>query len=424
MKDKFADFFKGKPFLIIFSVICAIVAWFFVLNFRDPMEERVMEIPVTISNSASLASYNLINTTESIPETVNVTVFGRKSVVDKLTSLDFKCSVDLSSVKSTGQVSIPISKPVCSVMGVTVRSYTPTESVFTFDKTGIVNLDVVIDYSQSLLKDGFEFISVVPDAESIQVTGFESDIAELDYIKIDLNDILDNNSIDSSKSASYIGKFISKNGENVSYKFDPVKIIVKIDVGKRVDLIYQVTGDPGDLCYVNSESISQDKVVLQGNATELNKIQFVNLGTVSVEGARESINKEVDILSFLPEGITCYGTSKVTVSVEILEYEEKSFTFSLGEISLAGYDKDEYIYDIQNSDPDSADSVTVTLKGIKEVLDDLKKSSLVPTLNLTGKSVGEYLIPLDFSIDTEDVVIVGEYIFKVEISSKVAHDVR
>ena len=412
MREKLIKIIRSKPFLIVISFISAIIAWLFVLNFTNPMTERTLEVPITVTNVSNLSHYELLNTTSEIPGNANVTVTGRKTIIDNLTALDFECSFNLGSVTEPGEKVIKLSTPVCSKMGVSVKKYTPSEVTFTFDKTSISTLQVVLDYSDDLLKSGYEFINVYPDTESIQVSGLESEISQLDYIEIDLNSILEKGSLESNRSASYLGKFIREGGEDVTAKFDPVSIIVKMEVGKRVPLFYSIAGDPDSDYYVNSDSISSSSILIQGPATELHKIESINLGTISVDGATESINKDFDVSDSLPDGVSVYGNSKVTVNIEILQYETREFVFDIDEINLAGVDETEYEYQFY------VNTITVKVRGIRETLEQFKKSSLEPTIDLTGK-VGDFrMLPLDLTMDVPGLEIVGEYTVRVTITPK------
>ena len=60
---------------------------------------------------------------------------------------------------------------------------------------------------------------------------------------------------------------------------------------------------------------------------------------------------------------------------------------------------------------------SIRVKGKAADLNALSVASLGPTLDLTGRGVGEYRIPLYFTnIDTDKFTIIGEYVYTVTIS--------
>lgn len=125
-----------------------------------------------------------------------------------------------------------------------IEDYYPKTIDFTFDQLTQRNVDVVVEYADSLLREGYEFLSVTAEPSSIQISGFASEIDEIDCIKVILSDSLAEDSIDSDRTGSFIGRYFLTNGEDVTARYDTEKVTVKIEVGKRVPVSYQVTGRP------------------------------------------------------------------------------------------------------------------------------------------------------------------------------------
>lgn len=415
-KAKLDKILKSKSFYVVVSVLLGIVSWLLVLNYTNPKETRSLEVPITFLNRNVPASYGLSDQTASYPETVTVKASGRSDIIGNLTASDLSAAVDFSGITEPGTTTLQVSEPECSRLGIKIEDYYPKTIAFNYDKLAQRNVDVVVEYDNQLLREGYEFLSVTADPGSVQISGFASEINEIDCIRVRLSDSLSEDSIDSDRTGSFIGRFILTNGEDVTARYDTQRISVKIEVAKRVPVTYTVTGTPHDDFYLNERTVYPETVLLRGSAAELRNITEIDVGTIDISGASENVVRTFDFSQGLPEGITPYRTEQITVTVEILRYEVKSFTVDVNSsISTPGKDTGSYLYQF------TPEQFSIRIKGKASDLDALSVASLGPTLDLTGRGVGEYRIPLIFtSIDSSRYTVLGEYIYSVTISPYVS----
>ncbi|MFR1517242.1 MAG: YbbR-like domain-containing protein [Clostridia bacterium] len=412
MTKKLDKILKSKSFYVVVSILLGIVSWLLVLNYTNPKETRSLEIPLTILNKNGPSSYGLSDQTYSYPENITVKASGRTDIIGNLTASDFYAAVDFSKITSAGTTTLEVSKPECSHLGIKIEDYYPKTIDFKFDQMTQRNVDVVVEYDDSLLREGYEFLSVTAEPSSVQISGFASEIDEIECIRVRLADSLAEDSIDSNRTGSFIGRFILTNGEDVTAKYDTEKITVKIEVAKRVPVLYDVTGTPHDDYYLNTEKVSPETVLLRGPAAELRNITSIHLGNIDITGASENVVRTFRVSEYLPDEIAPYKTSEIQVTAEILKYEVKSFSVDVNSsISTPGKDPTAYIYEFR------PERFSIRVKGKAADLNALSVASLGPTLDLTGRGVGEYRIPLYFTnIDTDKFTIIGEYVYTVTIS--------
>lgn len=410
MKKKLKEIFQSKSFYIFSSIIIGILLWLFVLNYSNPVIERTLEIPLTIENQNYPATKELINTTVTYPTIVTVTVKGREDIVNNLLLSELYASVDFSEVKEAGEIPLKVSKPTCSRYGIRVEDYYPKQIEFVFDKRMETYLDVRLIYDDSLLKENYKYISVTAEPDSIPVSDLSSLVEELEEIQVNLSDSIAKNSIDGNKTASFIGRYISKRGEDLSHYFNnTVTITVKIEVAKEVPLVYDIVGEPETDFYIDTSSLSTPTVLLQGSAADLSRINSIYIGSYNVSGSNDDYIKEINISEFLPERVSIYGNNKVTLTVDIEQYQIKEFEITDLILSKPGMELDVYEYVI------SPDVFVVKIKGKEKDLKTLQRSSLNPTLDLTDRGVGIYSIPLKITLD-DRFELIGEYIYEVNIS--------
>ncbi len=403
---------KSKSFYVIISVLLGIITWLLVQNYTNPTETRTLEIPLTILNPNSPSSLELSDQTPSFPETVTVKASGRSEIIGNLSVSDFYTAVDFADIVSPGKTTLEVSRPTCSRLGVRISDYYPKTVDMNFDKVTQRNVEVVVENDNSLLREGYEFISVTPEPGTVQISGFASEINEIECIRVRLSDVLAEGSIDSDRTGSYIGRYILSSGEDVTANYSTEKITVKIQVAKRVPVAYELTGNPHDDFYVNEDSVSPETVMLRGDWAAIRNIDQINVGKVDITGASQSVTADFGLSDLLPAGVTSYDASHITVSAVISEYEVRSVNVNVNSsISTPGKNTALYVYTF------SPEGFSVRVKGKAEDLDRISASSLGATLDLTDLGVGEYRIPLEFTgTDSTKFTVIGEYVYTVNIS--------
>lgn len=409
---KFRSFLKSKTFYIIISALLGIMTWLLVLNYTNPTEKRSLDIPLDILNVNSPTALGLSDRGSAIPDRITIKASGRSDIIGNLSTADLYACVDFAEITKAGTTTLKIKEPECNRLGITIEDYYPKTIDIMYDKISRKNVDVVVEYDNSLLAENFEMLSVKAEPSSVQISGFESDIADIECIKIKLNESFAAGSIDSDKTRSFIGHYYLKNGEEVTNNFEMKNITVKIEVAKRVPLTYSVSGEPNVDYYLGKTSITSKDVLLCGSADALRNISEIALGTVDISGAVGNIIKSFNVNSYLPVGVTSYQNSDVSVSAEVLKYEIKNITVDmLNAVSTPGKNLREYTYEFSETKFD------VKIKGKAADLSNITVSSLKPEINLMDKGVGEYILLLEFKgLDETKFTVVGDYVCHVKIN--------
>lgn len=418
MKKSLSNLFAKKSFVLIVSVLLAIFAWLLVISNTNPIVTRTLEIPIDFLHENAPNNLDLQDQTLTYPKTVTVTVSGRQDTINNLSTSELHTSCDMEAISQAGETEIPVIKPACDRVGVTVTDYYPKSIVFTYDKTTNKNLEVQVKYDNDLLKKDYQFISVTKSLSSIPVSGFASLLDTLSYARIDLSDSIAAGSLDSDITAAFLVKYISETGEDISHHFTPEKVTVEIKVAKKVPLKYTVKGTPHADSYYTGDKISADYVLVQGPYETLKDISEINLGEVSMEGKDASFEVYFDVSRILPAEVSVYGNSTVTVSVSLESLVTKTYKITQNSINFPGKDDTTYEYTI------SPWTVTVTIKGKESDLaalpsNETDSSFLQPTVDLSGKTVGTYSsLGISFpGLDTSKFSLVGNYTMKVVIKT-------
>ena len=107
MKTKIKDTLLSNLGLKLLSLVVAAVLWFVVVNVENPETRKNFTVNVTFTNEASLAEQNLYYKVNGTG-TVKVTLSGKRSIIEKLSTSDISAVADLSR-REEGKVPVDIS---------------------------------------------------------------------------------------------------------------------------------------------------------------------------------------------------------------------------------------------------------------------------------------------------------------------------
>ena len=415
MKDKIKSFIDSKTFYIILSIVLAICAWLLVLSYTNPMKSRTMEIQIDFLNSDAPANLDLQDQTVTYPKIATVTVSGRQDVLNNLAASELEVTVDLSEITKAGTTKLKVSKPTCERLGVTINDYYPKTIEFTYDTVVRKNLEVRIKQDESLLKEGYAFASVTSTLSSIPVSGLASLLDSCSHVEVNLADSIEPGTLDANKTAAFLGRFISTTGEDITHRFNTEQITVNIQIAKKVNLTYTLSGKPAADYYVSKEGVSPAYVLVVGNYDALKSLDSISLGNLSVEGKTGNAELSVDVATKLQSGLSLVTKTTAKITAEIKELQTKTFTVNAEDINWPGK-SDQFNYTL------TPESLTVTVKGKETDISKLTLASMEPTLDLQDKdATGTYNIVLKFpglAKNFKDCELVGEYVLTVEIANK------
>ncbi|MDO4177447.1 MAG: CdaR family protein [Bacillota bacterium] len=122
---------RNKKLLMLISLLVAIGLWMYVMGNVDPViTERVMGVEVEMDGQNSLKAADLTATLDS-PQTITVTIEGKRSQVNKTKKVGLKAYVDVSTCEyGKNEKNIYVRLPD-SVTGVTIEELSEETAVFT-----------------------------------------------------------------------------------------------------------------------------------------------------------------------------------------------------------------------------------------------------------------------------------------------------
>lgn len=382
--------------LKILAVIFASVLWLVVVNIDDPNTTRTFSASVFIENSDYLSGlgkyYEVINNSN----TVTFKVSGKRSYLERMSNADFRAVADLETIENLERVPIEIM----------VQRY--SGSVTVINKTYYLELEV-----EDLISKPF-MITVQTDGEVAERHALGETSASPTLLRVSgpasvVNTIdkavatVDVEGMSQDVTDSVIPVLYDKEGNEVdtkelSYNIQNVMVSMQILDTKDVTLNFQTTGTlPDGYEYVGIEYKPQT-VSVKGTAAVLNTVNSITVPreVLNLTDATGDIEKDVDISSYLPEGVSLVNSkdAKISVVVKVEKHERQKFEMPTANITVSNLPGR---YDVKFSQ----ETVKVEIEGLALELDVLDEKELTGSIDVSGMTEGEHTVNLDLNLDSK-----------------------
>lgn len=386
-----------KPGLIIVSMLIALGV-FGLANMRTTsLLETSAEV---LYNQPIYANYNEeAYVIEGLPKTVDITLIGRKSDVYLAKQLPTNdITVDLTGLKpGVHKVNLKYKKALSSVEYKLDPSATTIVIYEKVSKEKEVNYEIINKdkiNSKLMVKD------VTLNNENVYIKANEAKLSKVASVKalVDLSKInLPANENDTNK---LVGNYNIQNVKLVAYdsngkRVRNVEIVpkivtanVKIASPQKEVPLRVIPKKYEDIVFgkaISSITTDINKVTIYGDSAKLDKINYLPI-YVDVGELKE--DKKYSITINKPKGVRAISTNTVNVSVALGDEASKE----ISDIYLEHENLGEGL-SVQALDQNST-KVTVSVKGVQSVIDELDPTTIKAYIDLKGKGVGQYEVPV------------------------------
>jgi len=319
---------RNNKFDIIISIIAAIALWTWVtMAVNPPIDYTVKDVPVELINLEALYDKGL-TVDKTTTYTVDVTVSGPRSIVNKLTAKDVKVTADMTGYqKGLASVRLNVIPPAGAD---SARARTAAVDIEVVDRITVTK-PVRLVYDETFAK-GMEpgFIQITPD--EMEVAGTVAAVDAIDYIKAE----------------------IPKGGlseEENSFSIVPIPVKKDGKESAEVDLSQDVIKVTASLCYVKTVPLVVEQIGTQPTEVEITALEIPE--TITIRGSKEAIKgvsevraeaidlsriettAAIPLRPFLPQGVEEAEASKnISANVEVEGVERKEFTFTADQIEV------------------------------------------------------------------------------------------
>jgi YbbR domain-containing protein len=398
---KLSPVFATRAFNMVFALVISIVIWMYVVYLVNPAADKtITNIPIEYRNASVILDKKLVITSD-LPETISVTFNGTRADVLKLSDKNVSAYVDLSGIKTPGEVTLTVTLEYSAALN---------EKKFTATPKNTWNITVAIDYlfskevpvepvytSQSLAAEGYQAGKIQFDVTEITVSGpkNEVDTVERAVVYITKEDLT------STFTEQSEFKLVDKNNNPVvsahlTSSADKITVTLPILLVREVDIVlpefqYIAGTNAGNV----DVDISPAKITVAG---EESVMTFASLMLKAVDLASFAESTEYTTTLTLPEGVTnVTGTTEVTVKISIRGLETREFhTSNIQVINL----EEGYASNVLT------ESLVVTLRGAAEMLNGISPENIRVVADMKqymgdNGMTGDIIVPVKVYVDGE-----------------------
>ena len=310
--------------LKVIAFIFAALLWLIVVNLDNPVVSKTFrEIPVTIVNDDIITSagdvYQVVG-----EQSVSVVVYATRDISQELEAEDIVATADVTEMDTaTGLIPIEISIPDYSGDYESAEAV-PRNLTIQREKSGkkVLSLSVKAENDPA---DGYILGNMAVEPEQVTLTGAESVLAQIARAEARVN--VEGMTADQKAKAElrlYDADGNVLNPPQIENDLGEEGITVSVEVLKlkSVPIVLDVTGTPAEGYKYTGGTSTPENLQVCGKSADLEGFDEIEISgsVLDVSGASDTIEKNIDISEYLPEGVRLAeqdsGTVKVTLKVE------------------------------------------------------------------------------------------------------------
>lgn len=389
--DRFERWLVKKNTLLFISLVLAIALFIMIDNKSITLVDSYAEV---LHNQKVEAIYNTETyVVEGLPETVDVTLIGRKNdmYLAKQSSKG-TVTVDISNLKEgTHKVTLSYESNVNTI---NYKLDPSTVNITIYEKVSSTKAITIDTINKESLSAKLSVSKVSIDKTDVIIKGAEHTIKKVANVRalVDINKLVDPEvgvvELENVPLIAY-----DTNGKVVDVEMVPNKVtaIIKIDSPhKEVPIKVIPEGEVQFGKAISSITSSVTKVTIYGSNDVISKIEYL---PITIDVRNLNTNKEYNVSITAPEGIRDLSvkTTKINVSLgEELTKEIKDIR-----IETTNLDSNYKAAAIG----ESSIKTTVIVKGTKEVLNSIDETKIKAIVDLSGYKEGEHEVTIKVTGD-------------------------
>lgn len=414
-KSKFSlrKLIYNDKYLIVLSVIAAVVIWIATSINLSPETTKSVTVPVTVDFSGTLAEQLGIQYFDSTDITVDVTISCQRYLARDITADDISASLRTDTVTSAGYQSVQILVSTRGTDEFSIESYYPTSVAGLYDVYQEQSFPVQLKYTNTdFCAYGYVAGVTTLSSDEVLVGGPKTYVSQIDRVEATIS--LDSN-LSESQLVDLAPVALDSSGKKLDYITFENSITANIPILKVENLSPQVNLVNAPVNVQNIVDIDYSVSKIQAGVLESGENAVLDIGDINFNEISPGKNEFTFDLTQLSGVVVLDGTDEVTVTVTVPDdYETRDIRVSASNVTISPPDG----YSAQAvSLPDT----TITVVGSSSALENLSSSNLVLSCDLkqNGNSVStgvnEYVLSVSVN-DAPDVWVYGSYTVRVNVT--------
>ncbi|MCR4673866.1 MAG: hypothetical protein K5675_02560 [Lachnospiraceae bacterium] len=413
MKNKLINIFINNIGLKLLAILFAVILWLVVVNVDNPSQSKSFTVTVQVTNEDVLLEQGKYYTIPDNANTVTFRVTARRSIMEQLTASDFVAVADLNNLENDSRIPVEITAQRYSG-SVTISGSTKYLTVEIGER--MTTKYIISGVSTGEPADGYTIDSVEVSPNVISISGPAEEVSNISSVVA----YCDVSGMSTEITESVVPKVLDASGNevdttNLEISESTVNISVSFLNVKTVPVELESTdSELADGAELEDVSISPSSIEIVGDSTVLNNVSSIVIPTsvIDFSAISSDFETEVDVTSYLPDGVTIRsGTNaKVVVTITVAEQDTKSFNVPTGNITVSDL-SDGLLSEFED------DTVSVKVTGDADLVAGLKASQIKGSIDASSiTKEGEYTLNITFDLD--DDLTVTDTKVKLIVSSE------
>ena len=395
---------ENKKLNMIISLLIAIGLWAFVIGEVNPEATRsYRDVPINFLNQEVLTSQNMAVYSVS-QKTINVTLNGTRSEINKIDTKDIVATVDLSDA-ALGDNFLRVDLKVPSK--VEIESQSINKVTVNVERREGKEIPIIVSY-EGTFNGEEEPITVAQSFDTVIVYGAETTVAQVAAAKAAVAENAVTAEPQELQAALTAVNSMGQRIYNVSLSKDEVTITSELAKLKRVPLYVPIEGETSG--GIERTVTTPEEIILKGKTADLDAIESITAETIYLDDVIAST--VIPVTPVLPEGVELSAENGTLEAViQVTQTETKSLAFDQTKIEIRGLAEG-----MQAQAADTAIEAVVT--GSESQLGSLTEDDITIFADLTGLKEGRQKVILQAvcSIDGTAVTVSPK---KVTVTIKV-----
>ncbi len=409
------DKILNKPhFLIYLSLVLAVIMFLLidskVISLVETEAEVITNVPVVVKYNEE--AYVI----EGVPETVDITITGRKSDIYLAKQLgEYEVILDLSEYTPSDtpyKVYFTYSKSIDSLIykldpsyvQVTIKNKESQVKTISYDLLNINSLNsklsvksVTLNKTEVVVKGGSDALAQIASVKALidlEKQNFkEAGIFDIDNVELVAYD---------SKGNKLNNIEIVPGSISATIALESYSVTVPVSIETTGEL---VAGKSIASILINGQS--DYSITIYGEQSEIENITSVPV-TINVDALGKEGTKTYNATITKPNGVREMSAEKVTITATFGEEQQKT-------IDISNNIEPRNLSNGLTANLIDAKNITAQIKGVKSVIDSVDVSKVVAYIDLAGLGIGEHEV--EVKIDSNNPLV--SYVVSSKLKIKI-----
>lgn len=403
-KISISSIFNNNKFVLIFSIVAAIIIWIFITVLVGPDERRTFDnIPITIDKGTGESASGFEAYYDQL-ETVSVVVEGKKYALSSLNSNDIVVTAQAGTVLTSGTKRLTLTaRAGGSTSDFNVISVSPSYVDVFFDTPMEIEMEVKpqVLYENSVnVAEGYIKSQEQPSIERVTISGPTTYVSRVEEVVAvcKVADTLRKTetfpaTIQALDSYDTIPRYLTITYENENVEPTvTITILKKKTVSIRSEILNMpnFSSDQGVEIVYNPSTIE-----IAGEETYVDSLEYLSVGSIDFASLKPGLNTFSFDIPSNANYIVTDDNKKLNVSINLEGMTTATFTVNERNISIVNVPDNKNVTLVRRSIPN------VTIIGPEDVVSSLTDNDILAVVDLSDQnlSVGEQAVPADIEVN-------------------------